>query len=65
MFDMTAQKNYRELQAELDTITDKMQSQDSDIEESLQLYKQAQSIIKQLEDYLKTAQNEIEHLKKS
>lgn len=62
---MTTQKTYKQLQSELDEITEQIQSSELDIDEALKLYKNAQQIIAQLEDYLKNAKNEVEHLKKS
>ena len=58
-------KSYKQLQAELDEILSKLQSAELDIDEALGLYKQGQSLLKTLEDYLKNAKNEIEHLKKA
>lgn len=61
---MTAKKSYRELQAELDKVLDELQSSELDIDKALDLYKQGQKLIAELEKYLKTAKNEIEQLKK-
>jgi len=61
---MTSKKSYRELQLELDEVLLQLQSAELDIDKALELYKQGQNLIKKLEDYLQTAKNEIEHLKK-
>lgn len=61
---MTAKKSYRELQAELDKVLVELQSADLDIDKALDLYKTGQKLLADLEKYLKTAKNEIEHLKK-
>lgn len=57
-------KSYRDLQTELDKVLDELQSAELDIDKALGLYKEGQGLIKQLEEYLQTAKNEIEHLKK-
>lgn len=62
---MTLKKSYRELQAELDKVLDELQSAELDIDKATGLYKEGQRLIKKLEDYLQTAKNEIEHIKKS
>jgi exodeoxyribonuclease VII small subunit len=59
-----AKKSYRELQAALDEVLEELQSAELDIDKALKLYKQGQVLIGQLEVYLQTAKNEIEHLKK-
>lgn len=57
-------KTYRELQSELDDVLAALQTAELDIDKALELYKKGQKLIDQLEDYLKTAKNEIEQLKK-
>ena len=61
---MAKQKSYRELQAELDDVLEQLQSSELDIDKALELYRKGQASISQLEKYLQTAKNEIEHLKK-
>jgi len=61
---MAKQKSYRELQTELDMVLEQLQSSELDIDKALELYKKGQAGISQLEKYLQTAKNEIEHLKK-
>lgn len=60
---MAAKKLYVELQGELDEVLDQLQSSDLDIDKALELYKRGQKLVTQLETHLKTAKNEIEHLK--
>lgn len=62
---MVQKKSYRELQTQLDTVLDHLQSAELDIDKALELYKQGQNLIKQLEDYLQTAKNTVEELKKA
>ena len=56
----TTKKTYRELRGELDEVLAELQSAKLDIDKALELYKKGQVLIAQLEDYLKTAKNEIE-----
>lgn len=61
---MAIKKTYRELQSELDEVLVELQSAELDIDKALELYKQGQKLIEQLEDYLQNAKNEITELKK-
>ena len=56
--------SYRGLQAELDVVLAELQSAELDIDTALDLYKQGQKLVEQLETYLKNAKNEIIRLKK-
>ncbi len=58
------QKSYKELQSELDEVLGELQSSELDIDKALTLFKQGQTLISELEDYLNHAKNEIEQLKK-
>jgi exodeoxyribonuclease VII small subunit len=62
---MTKEVNYQELSAELDTILAQLQNDDFDIDEAIKLYERGIEISKQLESYLKTAQNKVTKLKAS
>lgn len=62
---MTKATNYKQLSAQLDDIMAKLQSEDIDIDEAIKLYEQGSTIVKQLETYLKTAENKVIKLKKS
>jgi len=52
-------KTYRELSQELETIVMELQRDDLDIDEALQSYARGLGIIKELETYLKTAENKV------
>lgn len=45
--------SYHELKDQLDVILGKLQSEDLDVDEALQLHAQAKELIKELEVYLK------------
>lgn len=62
---MTKTIDYAALQSELDTIIAAMQREDADIDASLRDYARGLVIIKQLEDYLQTAENTVTELKAS
>jgi exodeoxyribonuclease VII small subunit len=57
--------NYQELSTELDTILAQLQTDDFDIDEALKLYERGIAITKQLESYLKNAENTVTKLKAS
>ena len=61
---MATKKSYKQLQTELDSVLSQLQSSELDIDSALNLYKEGQKLVGQLEEYLKSAKNEIEHLKK-
>jgi len=56
-------KTYRDLKAELDAIMLELQREDLDVDEALKHYKRGQELIKQLEKYLKTAENTLTELR--
>ncbi len=60
---MANKKNYKTLSGELDDVLLRMQSEDVDIDEALELYKRGQGLIAELEKYLSTAKNEIQKIK--
>lgn len=62
---MTKTIDYAAVQSELDTIITAMQREDADIDASLKDYARGLVIIKQLEDYLQTAENTVTELKAS
>lgn len=62
---MSKEVNYKELSAELDTILAQLQTDDFDIDEAIKLYERGIEISKELESYLKTAQNKVTKLKAS
>lgn len=57
------QANYRELQAELDEIMLKLQSDDLDVDQALEYYQRGLELARQLEKYLSVAENKIRNLK--
>lgn len=60
-----AEKNidYKTLNAELDELMTQLQSDDLDVDEALKLYERGMTITKQLESYLKKAENTIQKVK--
>lgn len=57
---MTKKLDYKKLSAELDDILDKLQSPDLDVDEALASYERGMTIAKELEKYLKDAENKIQ-----
>lgn len=57
--------DYQALQSELDDILVELQRETSDVDLALKQYARGLAIIKQLEDYLKTAENTVRELKAS
>jgi exodeoxyribonuclease VII small subunit len=55
--------NYRDLKDELDQVMQQLQDSELDVDQALVLYQRGQEIIKQLDAYLKTAENTIKKLK--
>lgn len=60
-----ADKNidYKALSTELDQVLDKLQAGDVDIDEAMTLYERGMTITKELESYLKTAENKVRKVK--
>lgn len=54
---------YAELQAELDRIMVELQREDLDVDAALQDYERGLELVRQLERYLKTAENKVVELK--
>lgn len=55
--------NYQALSAELDEILEKLQTADLDIDQAVKYYERGMAIVKQLEAYLKTAENKVTTVK--
>lgn len=55
----TKQLDYRALSDELETIMVALQQDDIDVDVAMTKYERGLELIKQLEDYLKTAENKI------
>jgi exodeoxyribonuclease VII small subunit len=51
--------NYQELSTELDILLAKLQDPTTNLDEAMSLYKRGQIIIKELEAYLKQAENTV------
>ena len=54
--------SYQELHEELEAILLKLQRDGVDIDEAIKLYERGQVVVKQLQDYLQTAENKISEL---
>jgi len=57
--------DYQALQTELDEILSALQRETTDVDAALKQYARGLEIIKQLEDYLQTAENTVRELKAS
>lgn len=55
--------DYKALSAELDEILGKLQSSDLDVDEAVRAYTRGMEISKQLETYLKEAENKVTKIK--
>jgi exodeoxyribonuclease VII small subunit len=55
--------NYQVLKDELETVLSKLQAEDLDVDEALSLYQRGLELVKQLDNYLKTAENTVQELK--
>lgn len=62
---MPKEINYRQLNQQLEEILDKLQSGDLDIDEAIKQYEQGMAIVKQIQDYLKQAENKVTKVKNS
>jgi len=60
---MSKEPDYQALQAELEAITAKLQGGDLGIDEALPAYERGMQLIKELETYLREAQNKITELR--
>ena len=61
---MSNQKSYRQLNEELETVISKLQSSDLDVDEVISEYQKGIELVKELEKYLKNAQNKVVKLTK-
>ncbi|HWB38999.1 MAG TPA: exodeoxyribonuclease VII small subunit [Candidatus Saccharimonadales bacterium] len=60
---MTKSVDYQTLSAELEEILAKLQSGELDVDAALPAYERGMELVKQLEEYLKTAENKVSQLK--
>ena len=61
---MSKEIDYKTLSAELDEILIKLQSTDLDVDEAVKAYERGMAIAKELEAYLKQAENKIKKIRK-
>jgi exodeoxyribonuclease VII small subunit len=54
---------YKQLKDELDTVVSKLQAEDLDVDEAVELYKRGVELIQQLDVYLHEAENTFHELK--
>lgn len=55
--------NYKALRTELETIMAKLDDDQLDVDEVTNLYQRGMEIVKELEDYLKKAENKVQKVK--
>ena len=55
--------DYKSLNSELDEILNKLQSEDLDVDEAMALYERGIAITKELETYLREAENKVAKIK--
>jgi len=55
--------DYRKLNSELDLILSELQGGDLDIDEAVNKYQRGSEIVKELQDYLKSAENKVKKVK--
>jgi exodeoxyribonuclease VII small subunit len=60
---MTQEFDYTALSEELDLILNQLQTGELDIDDSVRLYERGMKIVKQLENYLVTAENRVKKIK--
>jgi exodeoxyribonuclease VII small subunit len=58
-----SKKTYESLQTELDAVMLTLQQEDLDVDKALECYKRGLELVRELEDYLKTAENSVKELK--
>lgn len=62
---MPKSKDYAELNTELNEILTKLQSTDLPVDEAVKVYERGMAIAKELETYLKSAENKIKKIHKA
>jgi exodeoxyribonuclease VII small subunit len=60
---MSTKVDYKKLSAELDELLETLQTADLDVDEAVKAYERGMAIAKQLETYLKQAENKIARVK--
>lgn len=61
----SSSKNYQQMQTQLDELVEKLVSQEGDLDQSLLDYQQAMKLIKEMEIYLKSTENNIKKINKN
>ena len=62
---MAKESNYQELSGELDNVLNQLQSEELAIDDAIKLYERGLEITKQLETYLKQAENKVTKIRAS
>jgi exodeoxyribonuclease VII small subunit len=60
---MPKKSDYKSLNAELDEILVQLQAENLDVDQAVELYERGIEITKELETYLKEAENKVEKIK--
>jgi exodeoxyribonuclease VII small subunit len=55
--------SYQSLSVELDDIMSRLQREDIDVDEAVQLYSRGMEVVRELQTYLKSAKNKVEKIK--
>ncbi|HET7059790.1 MAG TPA: exodeoxyribonuclease VII small subunit [Candidatus Saccharimonadales bacterium] len=55
--------NYEELRAELDSVLAELQREDLDVDKALEYYQRGLELVRQLQKYLKSAENKVRDIK--
>lgn len=58
-------RSYQEIKLDLDAVIQNLQAEDIDVDKAIKLYSDGQKLIKEMDDYLKKAKNQIKEIKSS
>jgi len=61
---MTKPKSYQQMQNQLNQLVDSLRAKNEDIDTSMKKYQEASELIKEMEAYLKDAENKLINIKK-
>lgn len=61
---MSTKKSYADLKAQLDTVIDRIQSDQISIDEAVAAYEEGTKLVEELQAYLKESENKIKKLQK-
>lgn len=56
-------KSYKDMSTKLDTLMEQLQGETIDIDDAIKTYEQAAKLIKEMEQYLASAENKISKIK--